>query len=84
MNKKPEPVLSADQLAFQRGIEEQKRIGSEAAKRHEETLAEHANRSKTMRDLMARGEFKGMSQAEISSLITQSMKAMANALRAKR
>lgn len=82
-SNKPEPILSADQLAFQRGIQDQKRVGSESAKRHADDLNENAMRSTTMQDLLKRGEFQGMSQAEISDLITESMKAMAAALRKK-
>jgi len=80
---KQEPIISGSARAFFRGIEDQKRIGAESAKRHADTLNEHATRSKTMRSLLARDEFKGMSQAEISDLITQSMKAMATKLREK-
>lgn len=83
-SNKPEPILSADQLAFQRGIEDQKRVGSEAAKRHSDNLNENAMRSQAMRDLLKRGEFQEMSQAEIAALVTDSMRAMAAALRAKR
>ncbi len=80
---KQEPLISENERAFFRGIEDQKRIGAESAKRHADTLNEHAVRSKTIRDLMKRREFDGMSQAEISDLMTQSMKAMAAELRKK-
>lgn len=83
-SNKPEPTLSSHEQAFFRGIEDQKRVGAESAKRHADNLNENSMRSKTMQDLLKRGEFQGMSQAEIAALVTDSMKAMAAALRAKR